>query len=118
MVWSLATGLEGRGVIVTGATGGIGREVTKAFATAGAKVMAGDLLAPDCEQLVDEIDGSGHTFRAFDLSEVSGHEDLIAAAQQSLGEVYALVHLVAVLRRQPQLADVTERYWDLQVDTT
>jgi NAD(P)-dependent dehydrogenase (short-subunit alcohol dehydrogenase family) len=68
MAWSLATGLEGRGVIVTGATGGIGREVTKAFATAGARVMAVDLLAHDCEQLVGELDGSGHTFQAVNLS--------------------------------------------------
>jgi NAD(P)-dependent dehydrogenase (short-subunit alcohol dehydrogenase family) len=79
--------------------------------------MAVDLRAPDCEQLVAELDGPGHTFLAVDLSKVSGHEDLIAAAQRSLGEVYALVHLAAVLRRQPQLPDVTERDWDLQVDT-
>lgn len=107
MAWDLATGLEGRGVIVTGATGGIGREVTKAFAAAGARVMVVDLLASECERLVDELDGAGHASQAVDLSEVSGHEGLVDKAQHSLGEVFALVHLAAVLRRQPQLPDVT-----------
>ena len=91
----------------TGATGGIGREVTKAFAAAGARVMVVDLLASECERLVDELDGAGHASQAVDLSEVSGHEGLVDKAQHSLGEVFALVHLAAVLRRRPQLPDVT-----------
>ena len=40
MAWSLGAGLEGKGVIVTGAAGGIGRKVAEAFATTGARVMA------------------------------------------------------------------------------
>ena len=43
MTWSVGAGLEGKGVIVTGATGGIGKAVAEAFATTGAKVMAVDL---------------------------------------------------------------------------
>ncbi len=43
MGWSLGAGLKGKGVIVTGAAGGIGRAVAEAFATTGAKVMAVDL---------------------------------------------------------------------------
>jgi NAD(P)-dependent dehydrogenase (short-subunit alcohol dehydrogenase family) len=117
MTWELGTGLEGRGVIVTGATGGIGREVAKAFASAGAKLMVVDVEAATCEQLVDELDGSGHSFRALDLSDVGTHRKLIESARDALGEVYALVHLAAVLRRQAQLSDVTENDWDAQVDT-
>ncbi len=40
MGWSVGAGLEGKGVIVTGATGGIGRPVVEAFAATGARVMA------------------------------------------------------------------------------
>jgi len=46
MTWSVAAGLEGKGVIVTGAAGGIGRAVATAFSTAGATVMAVDLDQP------------------------------------------------------------------------
>src|SRR5260370_34802586 len=44
MAWSIGAGLEGKGVIVTGAAGGIGRQVAEAFATTGARVMAVDLV--------------------------------------------------------------------------
>ena len=43
MTWSVGAGLEDKGVIVTGAAGGIGRAVARAFASTGAKVMAVDL---------------------------------------------------------------------------
>ncbi len=116
MTWDLGAGLEGRGVIVTGATGGIGREVAKAFAAAGAKVMVIDLDPGACEELVAQLDGSGHTYRAVNLSAVAAHEELIEDARRALGGLYALVHLAAILRRQAQLSDVTEADWDLQVD--
>ena len=117
MTWDLGAGLEDRGVVVTGATGGIGREVAKAFAAAGAKLMLVDIDAAACEQLMGDLEGSGHSYRALDLSDVAAHAGLIEAARVSLGEVYALVHLAAVLRRQTDVSDVTERDWDLQVDT-
>src|SRR2546428_9471944 len=41
MAWSVGAGLEGKGVIVTGAAGGIGQAVSRAFATAGGPVIAG-----------------------------------------------------------------------------
>jgi len=43
MAWSVGAGLEGKGVMITGAAGGIGREVAKAFATTGARLMLVDL---------------------------------------------------------------------------
>jgi NAD(P)-dependent dehydrogenase (short-subunit alcohol dehydrogenase family) len=117
MSWELGAGLDDRGVVVTGATGGIGREVAKALASAGAKLMVVDLDASTCEELVEQLEGTGHHYRAVDLSQVGAHDELIASAQRCLGEVYGLVHLAAVLRRQPQVADVSENDWDFQVDT-
>ena len=117
MTWDLGSGLEGRGVIVTGATGGIGREVATAFASAGAKVMVVDLRADACEQLANELEGTGHAYHAMDLADVGAHQSLVEAAQRSFGNLHALVHLAAVLRRRPKVSDVTEDDWDLQVDT-
>jgi NAD(P)-dependent dehydrogenase (short-subunit alcohol dehydrogenase family) len=117
MTWELGAGLEGRGVIVTGATGGIGREVAKAFAAAGAKVMVVDIDGPACELVAGELEGVGHSSYALDLADVAAHQRLVEAAQQSVGDVYALVHLAAVLRRRAEISDVTEQDWDLQVDT-
>lgn len=116
-MWDLSAGLDGRGVIITGASGGIGREVAKAFASAGAKVMAVDRVETEGDALLAELDGSGHIFRAVDLSDTGTHQPLIASAREAFGGLYALVHLAAVLRRQANLSDVTEHDWDLQVDT-
>ena len=77
--------------------------MAKGFASAGAGVMAVDFAADAGEDLVRELDGSGHTYRALDLSDVTTHKELIEAARHSLGEVYALVQLAAVLRRRVQL---------------
>ncbi len=60
MTWSVAAGLEGKGVIVTGAAGGIGRAVATAFSTAGATVMAVDLDQAKVDEVVSGFEGSGH----------------------------------------------------------
>ena len=116
MTWSVGAGLEGRGVILTGATGGIGAAVARGFAAAGAKVMAVDLDQGRLDDLVGTLEGSGHLGVVADLRDVSGHEALVARAQADLGEVYVLANLAGVLRRRGSLDEVTEDDWDFQHD--
>jgi NAD(P)-dependent dehydrogenase (short-subunit alcohol dehydrogenase family) len=115
MPWSVGAGLEGRGVVITGAAGGIGSAVTRAFATTGARVLAVDLDQDRLERLVDDLDGSGHVGLAWDLRDVAQHEQFVERARAELGEVYVLANLAAVLRRS-SLDEVTEADWDLQHD--
>jgi NAD(P)-dependent dehydrogenase (short-subunit alcohol dehydrogenase family) len=114
--WSLGAGLEGRGVIVTGAAGGIGRAVTRAFAENGARVMAVDLDQGRVDEVVAGIGGSGHVGVACDLADVSGHRSLVERARQELGDLYVLANLAAVLRRRSELTAVSEDDWDFQLD--
>jgi NAD(P)-dependent dehydrogenase (short-subunit alcohol dehydrogenase family) len=116
MAWDVGAGLEGKGVIVTGAAGGIGRAVTRAFATTGAKVMAVDLDQAKLDEVVSELEGSGHVGVAADLTDLQGHARLIARAREELGNLYVLASLAAVLRRRGSLAEVTEDDWDFQHD--
>ncbi len=116
MSWSVGAGLDGKGVIVTGAAGGIGRAITAAFAMTGAKVMAVDVDQAKVDEVVAGLDGSGHIGVAADLTDLAGHDALIARARKQLGNLYVLANLAAVLRRKGSLNEVTEEDWDFQHD--
>ncbi len=116
MAWSVGAGLEGRGVIVTGAAGGIGRAVTTAFAATGAKVMAVDIDQARVDEVVAGLEGTGHVGVAADLRDLATHEPLVARARRELGNLYVLANLAAVLRRRASLDEVTEDDWDFQHD--
>lgn len=116
MAWNVGAGLEGRGVILTGATGGIGSAVAAGFAAAGAKVMAIDLDQARLDEVVAGLEGSGHVGVAADLRDTSAHKGLVQRAVDELGEVYVLANLAAVLRRRGSLDEVTEDDWDFQHD--
>ena len=114
---ALGAGLAGKGVIVTGGAGAIGREVASAFAAAGARVLVTDLRRSAVERAVRALPGTGHHGIACDLRDLSAHAGLLDQARRRLGSVRALVHLAAVLRRRAEIGQVTERDWDLQLTT-
>lgn len=114
--WSLGAGLPGRGVIVTGAGGGIGREVVAAFEGVGARVLAVDRTEELAWSSLDGLVPGRHAALGVDLADVSGHERIVQSAIEQLGSAYALVHLASVLRRST-LDEVTEDDWDVQIDT-
>lgn len=114
MGWSVGAGLEGKGVIVTGAAGGIGRAVSEAFGVAGARVMAVDLDRPKLDEVVAGMEGSGHIAVAADLRDLSSHQALVDRAVSELGNLYVLASVAGVLRRRYSVDEITEDDWDFQ----
>jgi NAD(P)-dependent dehydrogenase (short-subunit alcohol dehydrogenase family) len=109
-------GLEDRGVVVTGAAGGIGRAVAEAFAGERARVCAVDLVGDAVEQVVAVLEApERHLAVGADLADLNGHQPLLARALESFGRVDVLAHLAAVLRRRDTIDDVTEEDWDAQL---
>lgn len=114
---NLGAGLEDRGVIVTGATGGIGVATASAFAEVGARVHLVDLDADRLEQVRGGLPSPGrHGATAADLSDLSVHDEVLVAAEAACGPVHALAHLAAVMIRRTDIDEVSERDWDLQHD--
>src|SRR6185295_838196 len=90
MSWSVGAGLEGKGVIVTGAAGGIGKAVAEAFATAGARVMVVDLDEKAVESVRAGLPGKGHAAAAVDLRDLKAQAALIERTRQEFGNLYVL----------------------------
>jgi NAD(P)-dependent dehydrogenase (short-subunit alcohol dehydrogenase family) len=116
MTWNVGAGLEGKGVIVTGAAGGIGRAVAQAFSATGARVLAVDMDLARTQDVVSTLEGSGHVAVAANLGDLTGHAALVSRARDELGNLYVLANLAAVLRRRGNLDEVTEQDWDIQHD--
>lgn len=71
---------KGKTLLVTGATGGLGRAIANALAARGATVVASSRKRSELEQLAAALPGEGHRFVVADLGEEGAGEGLIAAA--------------------------------------
>lgn len=109
-------GLNGKGVIVTGAAGGLGRAFAQAFADAGAKVLVADVNLAGAEETAAMINAAGGEAHAttVDVTNTESCQALAATAQNVLGEVSALINnaaLYGALERRP-FDQIDEDVWD------
>jgi NAD(P)-dependent dehydrogenase (short-subunit alcohol dehydrogenase family) len=115
MNWRSDAGLAEHSVVVTGASGGIGRAVCRSLAEAGAAVVAVDVSEDAVTQVVAELPGSGHVALGRDLRDLAGHDGLFETAME-IAPLASLVHMAAVLVRRATVDEVTEEDWDTQHD--
>ena len=108
MSWNVGVGFEGRTVILTGATGGIGQAVTRAFATTGARIHATDLDQGRLDTLMSDLPDGGHRSIVLDLRDEASQQALIDFAVGEMDGLHVLVHTAALLRRRSNFDEVTE----------
>jgi 3-oxoacyl-[acyl-carrier protein] reductase len=103
--------LAGRRCIVTGAARGIGAEIARTFAAAGASVGVLDVAA-DVKAIAAELDGPD---QIADLADPDATRAAVGALVRELGGLDVLVNNAGVLRVTP-LLDITVEEWDLVMD--
>src|SRR5687768_6273394 len=88
--------LSGRTALVTGAAGGIGRELVRALLRAGGNVMAADVADAGLKQLADIMEGEGIgqrlATRHLDISDPRACAETVDATSDSFGPFNILVN--------------------------
>jgi 3-oxoacyl-[acyl-carrier protein] reductase len=102
------TGLEGKGVLVTGGAGGIGSACVRAFAAEGARVAVHYRTSRErAEELAAE---TGGVAIGADLTDESAVDDLFARAREALGSVDVCAAVAGVWPSED------EPVWELPLD--
>jgi short-subunit dehydrogenase len=79
--------LRGKTVLLTGATGGLGRAIAAALAARGSRLVLSSRKQAELAELATSLPGSGHEVVAVDLADEGAALELLAAA----GEIDVLV---------------------------
>jgi len=112
-------GLEGKVALVTGASGGIGRELVRGLALAGATVAANGRDADKLEALARSVGGEGGEVVPFpsDMTNADAAEPLVASVIDRLGRIDILINCLGVNKREPVLEVKPETYdWIMDVN--
>lgn len=89
----MSKGLNGKVVVITGASSGIGKAMAKEYAAMGAKVVLGARQADKLEALTKEIEANGGkaAWCATDVTKVDDCQRLIQTAVDNFGGIDVLI---------------------------
>ncbi|MBP3542801.1 MAG: SDR family oxidoreductase [Lachnospiraceae bacterium] len=105
---------EGKSVVVTGASSGMGYDIAKQFAAEGATVVAVARRKERLEQLAaeaEELPGKIIPY-AGDISSLETNEGMIACAVEATGKLDILVNNAGVMDEFKPIGEVTDADWE------
>jgi 2-deoxy-D-gluconate 3-dehydrogenase len=109
--------LDGRAALVTGASKGIGWDLAKALADAGASVAVAARNQPSLERLADEIrtDGGDALAVELDVRDVGQIATVFEHVREHFGSLDVLVNNAGLGANHPA-EEITESDWDEMMD--
>jgi 3-oxoacyl-[acyl-carrier protein] reductase len=90
--------LTGKRALVTGASGGIGREIAKALVQHGARVALSGTRVGALEDTRAELGGGDHPILPCNLSDLNAVDHLVPEAEKALGGIDILVNNAGMTR--------------------
>lgn len=110
-------GIEGKVVVITGASSGIGEATARLLAERGARVVLGARRADRLETLVSEIRGDGGEaeFGVVDVTDLGQVEGLVNLARERFGGLDVVVNNAGVMPLSP-LEKLRMDDWNRMID--
>ena len=111
--------MDGRVVVVTGASKGVGRGVALHLAKLGARVVVTARRQPALDELAAELDalGAEHEAATVNVADRDGMVELVDRAARRWGRIDGLVANAQSFRSVTPLEEVTEHDMDVLYDT-
>lgn len=103
--------LQGKVVLLTGASGGIGSELARGLAGVGAELALADLVMPPLQALVSELGDGGHSGYVLDISDLESIGYCVRDVLFRYGRIDVLINCAGINKREGFL-DVEEATYD------
>jgi gluconate 5-dehydrogenase len=107
--------LQGKVVLLTGAAGGIGSELARGLAGAGAEMALADLAMPALQAIADELGEGGHFPFVLDVSDMDSIHRCVGDVLFRYGRIDVLINCAGINKREGFL-DVEESTYDRIMD--
>ena len=112
-------GLEGKVVVVTGASRGIGREIAIAFSREGARVAAVARTGSDLQDTVDQMNAEGRAAAVeCDVTDVDQVVEMVDQVTEVLGNVDVLVNNAGQRQDFARVVEIDIGEWRRVIEAT
>jgi len=105
--------LKDKVALITGAAGGLGGAIARAYGAAGARVFLHDLFEDKLKEFASALnaDGIRTGYKVLDITASGAPQKLVDAAVKEMGRIDILVNSAGI-NRPEKAEDVTEKNWD------